>query len=97
MYCYTCSHLLNQNHGASARYLGAITALVKVAGKNEPELFHDAKSYCEACLTECKRTAKAVREHKAEHDDEDSDTQRSAQRIRNNRQPGAEYLRLDSA
>ena len=68
-YCYQCSFLLNANHGASARYLSAITALVKVAGKNEPELFHDAKSFCEVCLTECKRTSHAVRAHKAVHDE----------------------------
>ena len=65
--CITYSALLDRNATASTKYHEAISEMVSVAGHQNAEGFAEAKRYCESCLHECKRTAAAMRTHKAAH------------------------------
>lgn len=65
--CITYSALLDRNVVAASRYHEATSQLVSLAGHQKAENFTEAKRYCEACFDECKRTAAAVRAHKAVH------------------------------
>jgi hypothetical protein len=65
--CTTYGALLDRNVMASGKYHEATSALVSLAGKDTAADFANAKRDCEACLDECKRTASAMRAHKAAH------------------------------
>lgn len=65
--CITFSALLDRNAVASSQYHEATSELLSLAGQKKAESFADAKRHCEACLDECKRSAGAMRAHKAAH------------------------------
>ena len=65
--CHTFSILLDHNALASAKYHEATSKLVSLAGQQKAAGFAEAKRHCETCLAECKRTASALRAHKAAH------------------------------
>ena len=65
--CKTYGALLDRNALASANYHKATSELVSLAGQEEAAGFAGAKLNCETCLDECKRTAAAIRAHKAAH------------------------------
>jgi len=65
--CKTYGALLERNVMASRKYHEATSALVSLAGHDIAAGFAEAKRDCEACLDECKRTASAIRAHKAAH------------------------------
>ena len=65
--CITYNALLDRNAIASSKYHEATSELVSLAGHQKAESFAEAKRNCEACLDDCKRTAAAIRAHKAVH------------------------------
>lgn len=65
--CYRYSALLNRNAAASGKYHEATSDLMSLAGQGKAANFAEAKRSCEICLDECKRTAGAMRAHKAAH------------------------------
>ena len=65
--CKTYSALLDRNALASAKYHEATSELTSIAGLGKAALFAVAKRHCETCLANCKRTAAALRTHKAAH------------------------------
>ena len=65
--CTTYSALLDRNAVATSRYHHATSELMSLAGQQNAAGFAEAKSNCESCLDECKRTAGAMRTHKAVH------------------------------
>ena len=65
--CKTYGTLLDRNALASANYHKATSELVSLAGQEKAAGFVEAKRNCEICLDECKRTAGAMRAHKAAH------------------------------
>lgn len=65
--CETYGALLDRNAVASAKYHEATSELVSLAGQEKAARFPEAKRNCETCLDECKRTAAAMRAHKAAH------------------------------
>ena len=65
--CITYSALLDRNTMASSRYHEAASELMSLVGQQNAAGFVDAKRHCEICLGECKRTAAAMRAHKAAH------------------------------
>lgn len=65
--CITYSSLLDRNCMASSRYCKALSELLFLAGRQNRAGFAEAKRNCEICLTNCKRTAAAMRAHKAAH------------------------------
>ncbi len=65
--CVTYSALLEHNCVASSQYCQALSKLAFLAGKQKSSLFAEAKRNCETCLTNCKRTAEAMRAHEATH------------------------------
>ena len=65
--CKTYGALLDHNATASARYHDATSELVSIASQENAAGFAEAKRNCEICLDECKRTASAIRAHKATH------------------------------
>ena len=65
--CETYGGLLDKNASASSRYHEATSELVCLAGQQDFARFAEAKRSCETCLDDCKRTADAMRAHKAAH------------------------------
>lgn len=65
--CITYTALLDRNCIASSKYCDALSELLVFAGKQKSARYAVAKRNCEICLTNCKRTAEAVRAHKAAH------------------------------
>ena len=65
--CQTYGALLDRNAVASSEYHQATSELVSLAGRQEVAGFAQAKRNCVTCLDECKRTAAAMRAHKAAH------------------------------
>lgn len=64
---HTYSALLNDNAAASSRYHAATSELMSLAGQQNAARFNESKQNCEDCLDDCKRTAAAMRTHKAAH------------------------------
>ena len=65
--CKTYRALLELNAVASAKYHEATSELVSLAGQEKATGFAESKRNCETCLDECRRTAGAMRTHKATH------------------------------
>ena len=65
--CIKYSALLDRNATASTRYHEATSELLSLAGQRNAAGFAEAKRHCVCCLDECKRTAAAMRAHKAAH------------------------------
>lgn len=66
-FCRTYSALLVRNSVASGKYHEATSKLMLLAGQRQAARFAEAKRYCETCLRNCRRTAAAMRAHKAAH------------------------------
>ena len=67
MFCKRYSVLVDRHSIASSRYHHATCELISLAGQWKPARFAEAKQNCESCLDDCKRTAAAMRLHKANH------------------------------
>ena len=65
--CRTYSALLSLNAVASGKYHEATSDLMSLAGQGKFAIFAKARRNCEICLKDCKRTAAAMRAHKAAH------------------------------
>jgi hypothetical protein len=65
--CITYAALLERNCAASSKYFDAVSVLVFLAGKQKAACFAEAKRNCETCLKDCRRTAAALRAHRAAH------------------------------
>jgi len=65
--CVIYSALLDRHSVASSKYFKAFSELMFLAGKQNRARFGEAKRNCEICLRTCKRTAAAMRTHKAAH------------------------------
>ena len=65
--CAKYGALLDRNVVASGRYHEATSELVSLAGQDKAANFAEARRRCETCLDECRRTAGAMRAHRAAH------------------------------